>query len=79
MSTINGLNERKKMNQLNGSFMYSNLSSMVLLLVGEMITAGTRDFHIILRMIDSFIEFQGGLSAIDVTPLGKFLVQQIKK
>lgn len=67
------------MNQLNGSFMYSNLSSMVLLLVEEMITAGTRDFHIILRMIDSFVEFQGGLNAINVTPLGEFLVQQIKK
>ncbi|KAJ5103107.1 hypothetical protein N7532_003636 [Penicillium argentinense] len=45
---------------------------MVLLLIEEMITVGT-DFHILLRMINSFVRSPGGSRSVEKEPLGRFL------
>lgn len=79
MATIKGLNQRLDSDKSDHSLTYSSISTMVLLLVEEMITAGTRDFHILLRMVKSFIEAHGGEEKIEQTPLGRFLVQQFRK
>ena len=79
MAAIKGLNQRLDSDKSDHSLTYSSISTMVLLLIEEMITAGTRDFHILLRMVKSFIEAYGGEEEIAKTPLGRFLVQQVRK
>ncbi|KAE8152384.1 hypothetical protein BDV25DRAFT_170516 [Aspergillus avenaceus] len=77
MAAIRGLNQRSQQANLTESIAYSNLSTMVLLLIEEMITGG-RDFRILLRMVKCFVEFRGPAS-IEQTPQGRFLMQQIRK
>ena len=62
---------------LDGSIAYSNLSTMVVLLIEEMIT-GMKDYRILLRMVQSFVKSQGE-EKVGEKPLGKFLMQEIRK
>ena len=78
MAAIRGLNQRSIAENLNKSIDYSSLSTMVLLLVEQMIIVGT-DFHILLRMMKSFIESQQCSDIVETEPLGTFLMQQIRK
>lgn len=77
MAAIHGLNQRPS-GDLSESLIYSDLSTMVVLLVEEMVTVG-QDFHILLRMIGSFIESQGGPEKVEASLVGKFLMQEIRK
>ncbi|QRD82459.1 hypothetical protein F9C07_2129924 [Aspergillus flavus] len=78
MAAIRGLNQRSTAEYPNKSIDYSSLSTMVLLLVEQMIIVGT-DFHILLRMMKSFIESQQCSDLAETEPLGTFLMQQIRK
>lgn len=78
MAAIRGLNEQNKTKHINEVAAQSNLSTMILLLVDEMVTVGT-DFQILLRMVTSFVASQGGPEVVEEKPLGKFLMQQIRK
>lgn len=76
MAAIHGLNQHT-----NPSSAHPSLATMVILLIEEMIAVRT-DFPILLRMIHSFIEMQGGPETLETTkptPLGRFLMQQIRK
>ncbi len=76
MAAIHGLNQRT-----NPSSAHPSLATMVILLIEEMIAVRT-DFPILLRMIRSFVEMQGGPETLETTkptPLGRFLMQQIRK
>ncbi|KAJ5621580.1 hypothetical protein N7528_006363 [Penicillium herquei] len=79
MAAIKGLTQQMHGGHLDSALVYSSLSTMILLLIEEMITAQTRDFRILLRMIQSFIKSQGGEIIIEKSPVGKFLIQQIRK
>lgn len=78
IAAIRGLNQRSTAEYPNKSIDYSSLSTMVLLLVEQMIIVGT-DFHILLRMMKSFIESQQCSDLAETEPLGTFLMQQIRK
>ena len=80
MAAIRGLNEHNKTgtSHVDEVAAQSNLSTMILLLVDEMVTVGT-DFQILLRMVRSFVASQGGPEVVEKKPLGKFLMQQIRK
>lgn len=77
-AAIKGLNGKNHVTQSDEAAAQSNLSTMILLLVYEMVTVGA-DFHILLRMVKSFLAFQGGPETLEAKPLGRFLVQQIRK
>ena len=80
MAAIQGLIQRVNGdadNGLDGSIAYSNLSTMVVLLIEEMIT-GMKDYRILLRMVQSFVKSQGE-AKVRKKPLGKFLMQEIRK
>ncbi|RJE27650.1 hypothetical protein PHISCL_00075 [Aspergillus sclerotialis] len=80
MASVQGLSKRKDRQNIDKSMAYSNLSTMLLLLIEEMITSKKgKDFQILLRMIKSFIHSQGGEESIEQSPPGKFLIQQIRK
>lgn len=81
MAAIHGLNRQTEMvhPSQNASIQQStSLCTMVILLIEEMITVGN-DFHLLLDMINNFIQSQGGPDMIGKRPLGKFLLQQIRK
>ncbi|KAI9927589.1 hypothetical protein ASPWEDRAFT_71988 [Aspergillus wentii DTO 134E9] len=78
MAAIRGLNQRTKEDGVGDTIVYSNLSTMIILLIEEMVTGG-RDFVILLRMVKSFIASQGGEGEIERHPVGCFLMQQIRK
>lgn len=61
----------------DGSITYSNLSTMIVLLIEEMIT-GMKDYRILLRMVQSFVKSQGE-AKVRNKPLGRFLMQEIWK
>lgn len=76
MAAIHGLNQRT-----NLSSAHPSLATMVILLIEEMIAVRT-DFPILLRMIRSFVEMQGGPETLETTKptaLSCFLMQQIRK
>lgn len=58
--------------------LHSILSTMVVLLVEELITAG-QDFRVLLRMITSFVASQGGPAKFESSLVGTFLMHQIRK
>ncbi|KAB8213482.1 hypothetical protein BDV33DRAFT_196899 [Aspergillus novoparasiticus] len=68
MAAIRGLNQRSTAEYPNKSIDYSK----------QMIIVGT-DFHILLRMMKSFIESQQCSNLAETEPLGTFLMQQIRK
>lgn len=78
MAAIRRLNQQAAVQTQNDSVAFSNLSAIVILLIGEMIT-GSNDFQILLRMVKCFIESQGGEEKLETTHLGEFLIQQIRK
>jgi hypothetical protein len=76
MAAIHGLNQRT-----TPSSAHPSLATMVILLIEEMIAVRT-DFPILLRMIRSFVEMQGGPETLETTKptsLSRFLMQQIRK
>ena len=78
MAAIQGLVQRAdRDDDLEGSIAYSNLSTMVVLLIEEMIT-GMKDYRILLRMVQSFVKSQGE-AKVGKRPLGRFLMQEIRK
>lgn len=79
-TAIKGLSKRKDGKNIGKSIAYSNLSTMLLLLIEEMITGKKgNDYKILLRMINSFVKSQGGEESIEQNLPGKFLIQQIRK
>ncbi|KAL4889989.1 fungal-specific transcription factor domain-containing protein [Aspergillus ambiguus] len=80
MAAIQGLGQRRYEQNIDESTLYSRLSTMLLLLIEEMITGQKgRDFRILLRMIKSFVESQGGEERIEWNSQGKFFIQEIRK
>ena len=78
MAAIQGLVQRAdRDDDLEGSIAYSNLSTMVVLLIEEMIT-GMKDYRILLRMVQSFVKSRGE-AKVRKKPLGRFLMQEIRK
>jgi len=79
MAAIRGLRQRNEAHN-HESNVYSNLSTMLLLLIEEMITGNNgKDYQILLRMVKSFANSQGGENAIEKTSPGRFLMQQMRK
>jgi hypothetical protein len=80
MAAIRGLNQRAEMAypKDDESLQSTSLCTMVILLIEEMITVGN-DFHLLLDMVKNFIQSQGGSEMVEKRPLGKFLIQQIRK
>lgn len=80
MAAIEDLSKRKDGRNIDRLITHSNLSTMLLLLIEEMITGKKgKDYKILLRMIKSFVMSQGGEESIEQSPPGKFLIQQIRK
>lgn len=80
MKAIRGLKKRdepqfSKESEIDQS---TSLSTMVILLIEEMIIVGP-DFHLLLEMVKTFVQSQGGENVIEKNPLGKFLIQQVRK
>ncbi|CAG8389781.1 unnamed protein product [Penicillium salamii] len=57
---------------------FSDLATMVILLIEEMVSVG-EDYIILLRMVRSFVCSRGGDKKIEQSPIGRFLIQQIRK
>ncbi|KAJ5669031.1 hypothetical protein N7462_010101 [Penicillium macrosclerotiorum] len=62
MAAIKGLKQRANIEYPDELISHSSLSTMVVLLVDEMVAVGS-DFHILLRMLKSFVEAKGGPGA----------------
>lgn len=80
IAAIQGLNRRAAMQSMreDESVQTNSLCTMVILLIEEMIVVGS-DFHLLLDMVNNFVESQGGPDTVAKQPLGKFLIQQIRK
>ena len=76
MAAIHGLNQQS--HDYTAADTFSNLATMVILLVEEMVSVG-EDFIILLRMVRSFVCSRGGDKTIEEEPMGRFLIQQIRK
>lgn len=76
MAAIHGLNQQS--HNYTAADTFSNLATMVILLVEEMVSVG-EDFIILLRMVRSFVCSRGGDKTIEEEPMGRFLIQQIRK
>ncbi|CAG8150661.1 unnamed protein product [Penicillium salamii] len=61
-----------------GANTFSDLATMVILLIEEMVSVG-EDYIILLRMVRSFVCSRGGDKKIEQSPIGRFLIQQIRK
>lgn len=80
MKAIQGLKKRDKTQfpKENERDRDISLCTMVILLIEDMIIVGP-DFHLLLEMVKTFIQSEGGENNIEKNPLGKFLMQQVRK